>query len=171
MKHDQSLHPSTSLWQTALVAALAGGMAEIIWVSLYAAFTPLTAASVAREVTASLLPAYAAGITGAWLGILIHVLLSVVLGFAFAYTLWRPFAYSRGGLVTLALSLTALGLVWAINFFLVLPVVNPVFVTLMPYTVTFASKMLFALAMGATLVWPDVRMIARHPGSPVQLAG
>lgn len=171
MKHDQPLRPSTSFRLLALIAALAGGLAEIIWVGLYSAFTPLTAASVAREVTASLLPAYAAGVAGVWLGILIHVLLSVALGFAFAYALWRPFAYTRGGLATLIVSMTALGLIWAVNFFLLLPVVNPDFITLMPYTVSFASKMLFALAMGATLAWPEVRMTGRHHGAPVHIAG
>jgi hypothetical protein len=35
-----------------------------------------------------------------------------------------------------------------INFFLILPVVNPDFVTLMPYAVTLASKLGFGIAMG-----------------------
>lgn len=139
-----------------LIASLAGGMAEIAWVSLYAAFTPLTAATVAREVTASLLPAFAAGAAGVWLGVLLHMLLAVALGYVFAYILWKPFAHPRGMVATLAVSVLALVAVWTMNFFVVLPVLNPVFITLMPYPVTFASKMLFALAMAVTLVWPEL---------------
>ena len=52
---------STLLWQRVFLASLAGGIAEIIWVSLYAAFNPLALVSVAREVTASLLPRLAEG--------------------------------------------------------------------------------------------------------------
>jgi hypothetical protein len=38
--------------------------------------------------------------------------------------------------------------IWAINFFVILPVVNAEFVTLMPYAVTLASKLGFGVAMG-----------------------
>lgn len=58
---------------------------------------------------------------------------------------------------TLAVSVLTLATVWTMNFFVVLPNLNPVFITLMPYPVTFASKMLFALAMAVTLVWPELR--------------
>lgn len=71
-------------------------MAEILWVSPYAAFTFLTAATVAREVTAGLLRAFASGTTGVWLGIVIHMPLAIVLGYAFAYVLWKPLARPHG---------------------------------------------------------------------------
>lgn len=161
MKPDFHRHRPTLLWQLILIASLAGGMAEIVWVSLYASFTSLTAATVAREVTASLLPAFAAGASGVWLGILIHMLLAVALGYAFAYVLWKPFARQRGLVATLAISVLTLATVWTMNFFVVLPVLNPAFITLMPYPVTFASKMLFALAMAVTLVWPELRRLAQ----------
>ena len=41
--------------------------------------------------------------------------------------------------------------IWAVNFFAVLPAVNAGFVGLMPYGVTFASKLLFGIAMATTL--------------------
>ena len=41
--------------------------------------------------------------------------------------------------------------IWALNFLLVLPVLNPRFVTLMPYAATLASKALFGLTMAAVL--------------------
>lgn len=170
MKPDYRLHRSIPLWRLVLIASLAGGLAEIVWVSLYASFTPLAGATVAREVTASLLPAYAAGVTGVWLGMVIHMLLAVALGYAFAYVLWKPFARPHGMVATLAVSVSTLATVWTMNFFVVLPVLNPVFITLMPYPVTFASKMLFALAMAVTLVWPELRRLSHERTRATRLA-
>ena len=151
MSPDHKLGSSTPLWRLVLIASLAGGLAEIIWVSLYASFTPLEGATVAREVTASLFPRLAAGASGAWLGIAIHMTLALALGYAFAYVIWKPLVRARGPLATLAVSALTLAAVWTVNFFLVLPLLNPAFILLMPYSVTFASKMLFAVAMGVVL--------------------
>ncbi|MGE5241360.1 MAG: hypothetical protein ACM3NI_06915 [Bacteroidota bacterium] len=151
MSPDHKLGSSTPLWRLVLIASLAGGLAEILWVSLYAVFTPLAGVTVAREVTASLFPALAAGASGAWLGIAIHMTLALALGYAFAYLVWQPLVRARGPLATLAVSALTLATVWTLNFFVVLPALNPAFITLMPYSVTFASKMLFAVAMGVVL--------------------
>jgi len=42
--------------------------------------------------------------------------------------------------------LAALFYVWAINFFVVLPFVSPAFTSIVPYAVSLASKLLFAVA-------------------------
>jgi hypothetical protein len=160
-----------SLWKLIMIASLAGGTAEIIWVSLYASFTTIEGATVAREVTASLLPAYAAGSSGVLFGIVIHTLLAVAFGYAFAFALWKPFARPRGLVATLTVSVLTLATLWALNFFVVLPVLNPVFITLMPYPVTLASKMLFALAMAVILMWPDLRRFSHERERAVRLAG
>jgi len=166
MSPDYKLGSSTPLWRLVLVASLAGGLAEVIWVGLYASFTRLEGARVAREVTASLFPALAAGASGAWLGIAIHMALAVALGCAFAYVIWKPLVRARGPLATLAASALTLATVWTLNFFVVLPLLNPVFVVLMPYSVTFASKMLFGVAMGGVLAGASrgavAGKIARH---------
>ena len=99
------------------------------------------------------------------------MLLAVALGYAFAYVLWKPFARPRGMVVTLAVSVLTLATVWTLNFYVVLPVLNPVFIALMPYPVTFASKMLFALAMAVTLVWPDLRRLTHERSRATHLAG
>ena len=44
-----------------------------------------------------------------------------------------------------------LALVWLMNFFVVLPALNPAFTELLPYPLTFASKLLFAIAMAGML--------------------
>jgi len=59
-------------------------------------------------------------------------------------------------MTTAAVSLT---LVWAINFFVVLPVLNPAFITLMPFGITLASKVLFGIAMGSVLLTSSPRRV------------
>ena len=115
---------------------------------------------VAQQVTASVVPA-AAGLPAApLLGIAIHMLLSVVLGMAFAATIWRLAAPRLGAAAFLATAAGSLALVWAINFFVVLPMLNPAFVTLMPYGITLVSKVLFGIAMGSVLLRAAPRRIS-----------
>jgi hypothetical protein len=42
--------------------------------------------------------------------------------------------------------LTALATVWAVNFFVVLPVVSPAFIHMVPYAISLTSKLLFGAA-------------------------
>jgi len=134
-----------------LLAGIGGGLAEILWVMVYRAFTPASGMEVARAVTASLFPRLAAGASGFWLGIAIHMALATALGYAFAHAIWKPWARARGPLATLAAAALVLATIWTLNFFVVLPALNPAFIALMPYSVSFASKMLFAVAMGGVL--------------------
>ena len=159
------------VWFLILLASLAGGTAEIFWVTLYSSFTPLEGMVVAREVTASLFPALAAGTAGAWLGILIHMVLAVALGYAFAFVIWMPFARGRGVVATLTVSALTLATVWTVNFFVVLPILNPTFITLMPYPVTFASKMLFALSMALALSGAEIRSLVGRNKDTARIAG
>jgi len=131
-----------------LMAGLAGGVAEIAWVLAYGAFAPVSAAEVAREVTISLVPGAASAPGGLVLGIGIHLMLSIALAFVF-FALLGNFLQDDAGTIVIAVG--ALAGVWAINFLVVLPLVNPRFVTLMPYAATFLSKALFGAVMGAVL--------------------
>lgn len=45
-------------------------------------------------------------------------------------------------------AVVTLVLVWATNFLVILPVLDPAFVTLLPYGVTLFSKLLFGITMG-----------------------
>jgi hypothetical protein len=127
-------------WKAAVMAGTAGGAAEILWI---ASIAPASAADVAREVTATFYPGLPAA---ALTGVAIHMLLSVALGLVLAKVLLRV---ARAGLVVAALG--ALAGVWALNFLIVLPLINPAFVTLLPFAVTLASKLLFGAAFGWTL--------------------
>lgn len=134
-----------------LVAGLAGGIAEILWVLVYGAFAPVSAAEVAREVTASVLPGAAAWAVAPALGVGIHLALSIALAGAFVAGLARLFPGRHGAAGYVAIGVAALAGVWALNFLLVLPLLNPRFVTLMPYAATLFSKALFGMTMGAVL--------------------
>lgn len=142
---------SSSLRNTILLAGLAGGAAEILWVALYSIFAQASGSEIARQVAASMWPSLASGAFAVPAGIAIHLALSLVLGAFFAATIWLPFARRRGGAVTLACAVIALAGVLAVNFFIILPVLNPAFVTLMPYGVTLFSKLLFGVAMAWAL--------------------
>lgn len=132
-----------------VVAGAAGGLAEVAWISAYAAATGVSAAPLARGVTT------AAGV-GALLpenpvvlGVLTHMAIAIALGIALSFA-WRGVA-ARVMRTPYAFSLGALALVWAMNFFVILPVVSPDFVQLVPYPVSLASKLLFGLAAALVL--------------------
>ena len=127
-------------WKAAVMAGAAGGAAEILWI---AGIAPTAAADVAREVSATFHPGLPAAVL---IGIAIHMLLSVALGLALAKILLQ---FAGAGFLMAALG--ALAGVWALNFLIVLPLINPAFVTLLPFAVTLASKLLFGAVFGWSL--------------------
>ena len=135
-----------------LLAGLAGGIAEVLWVTAWSMVSPLQATAVAREITYTLLPGMANTSLALDIGLTIHLAISLVLGLAFVWALGNYLARHYGSTGILAGSVTLLTLIWSVNFLVVLPVINPAFVTLMPYAVSLGSKILFGLAMGAVLI-------------------
>lgn len=140
-----------SLRNTILLAGLAGGVAEILWVAICSVFAQASGSEIARQVVTSLWPPLASGAFAVPVGIAIHLALSLALGAFFAAAIWLPFARRRGSAVTLACAVIALAGVWAVNFFIILPALNPAFVMLMPYGVTLFSKLLFGIGMAWAL--------------------
>lgn len=144
-------HGSTYQWRLALVAGLIGGLAEVVWVLFYSALTPLAAADVAREITATALPVFAQGGTAVSTGVAIHMLLSGALGLAFMFVVW-PFLNKRDSAAVVEATVLLLVGIWCLNFLVVLPLLNPSFVTLMPHGITLVSKALFGVAMAVVVV-------------------
>ena len=146
-----------------VVAGLAGGFAEIAWVTLYTGLTGGDVAILARGVTAAaglgaLFPALAVTI-----GVVIHMALAVGLGIALAFA-WRAFPSNRAaGSSRFPFMVTALAGVWAVNFFVVLPVVSPAFIHLMPYSASLISKILFGVAAAEAFRGQDASAL-RHAG-------
>lgn len=151
-----------------VLAGLAGGLAELVWVGLYAGFGPLEASRVAHEVTASFVATPMSAMS-VWLGVAVHLLLALAVAFGFAALLWWPLARHRAPVLTWVLAAATLSAVWAVNFGVVLPVLNPAFVTLMPPGVTLASKLLFGMSMAAVLTPCTATLRAPNPRAPVRV--
>lgn len=145
-----------------LLAGLAGGLAEVLWVSLYSLAAPASAAEIARQITATIAPAASLAPLAPAFGVIIHFVLSLLLATAFGLAIWAPFASRLGTVGALASAVSALAAVWAVNFFLVLPALNPAFVSLMPLSVTLVSKALFGTAMGLVLGGAQRQKPAAH---------
>ena len=152
---------------TALVAGLAGGMAEITWITLYGYAASASPVEVARQVAATVVTPATEAPWMAWAGVAIHIGLSLTLALAFVLMVHASGLRLSTRTVWIA-SLLALGSVWAVNFFVVLPILNPAFAVLLPHSVTLASKILFGAAMAgvlSSLPTPSARAAAGTAGS------
>jgi hypothetical protein len=161
MKNCAESKLTTIPWKWILLAGFCGGMAEVFWVALYGTLASLDTGEIAREVTASLIP-QAAGLTLApALGIGIHLALSLALGMVFALTVWIPVTRYLNPAGAIAAAVACLTAIWAFNFFIVLPALNPGFLKLMPLAVTLISKMLFGAGMAAVLQRAAIKPVRR----------
>jgi hypothetical protein len=128
------------------LAGVAGGIAEVAWIWMYAAGTGADAASVARGVTDTVgigaLPPVAGGVA-------IHMVLAAILGMVVAVAL-APLRLHGARLY--GAMIWMLAAVWAVNFLIVLPLINPQFVEIVPMAVSFVSKLLFGVAAATTLL-------------------
>jgi hypothetical protein len=145
------MRPRLSGTRSVLLAGLAGGLAEMIWIASYSLAVGAEGWQVARAVTEVAVPGGALLPAAPAMGIVIHFLLSIALAGVFATCLSMPVLRHRSTAVTVTLSMIALAAVWAVNFLVILPVVHPAFVHLLPYPVTLLSKLFFGLAMGWSL--------------------
>jgi len=146
-----------------VVAGVAGGLAEIAWVTLYAAATGADPATLARGVTT------AAGVGALFpsapvaLGVTVHMLLAAVLGIALSFG-WQALSSHRSNNARpFQFILAALVGVWAVNFFVLLPGISPAFIHLVPYPVSLVSKVLFGLAAAEAFRRQDVSPLRARP--------
>lgn len=134
-----------------LLAGVAGGVAEIIWFMLPGIFLSLNVHDLASGITASIVPAWGSSANAAFAGVLIHLFLSVLLAAAYIATVGR-WSISRFGLFgQLLVGVVSLLAVWAVNYLLILPILNPAFIEISTYSLSLPSKALFAIAMVLTL--------------------
>ena len=134
-----------------LIAGLAGGLSEIFWIGMYSAITHTGGLEISRQITATLIPVWAGLSIAPLLGVVIHLALSVALAFLCCTVFIEPLGRRFGHAGILPGSMAVLAGVWVINFLVILPVINPAFVTLLPFLVTLASKMLFGWTMGSVI--------------------
>jgi hypothetical protein len=134
-----------------IAAGAAGGVAEIIWIFVYASATGADAASVARGVTTATGVNFLLQGSSAGFGIAIHLILAVILGIVLTFS-WTAISQRwPNHLNPYAVMPVALTAVWAINFLIVLPLVDPNFVQIVPYPVSLISKLLFGVAAAVAL--------------------
>jgi hypothetical protein len=132
---------------------------------LYAMVSGGNAANLARGVTtaagvSALLPTAPVS-----MGIAVHMALAVLLGVALV-GVWQALAPRGSGVTSLfGAMLAALVVVWAINFFVLLPVISPPFVQIIPYPVSLISKLLFGLAAAESLRRSAAQQAARMPAA------
>lgn len=141
-----------NLVKAGALAGLLGGLAEVFVMGTYAAIAGSSGAGILSLVTVSFFSeAISFGLYGPAIGLVIHLLLSLIIGVAFALGISRLAAagsaigYSRAIVYGTALLLT----IWAVNFFVVLPVLNPLFVVVAPLKVTLLSKLTFGISLAA----------------------
>jgi hypothetical protein len=128
-------------------AGIAGGTVEVVWVALFCLISPLQSSLVAEEIARSFMPQIT-GTSALAAGLIIHYVLAVLVAGIVAIVLLRLLGNRFDTRSVIAASTVALAAIWAINFFVILPLVNADFVTLMPYAVTLASKLGFGVIMG-----------------------
>ena len=132
-------------WHAGLAAGFVGGLAEVGWIALHQATQGGDAGRVARGVFETVAPGLAPQALAAPLGVAVHMMLSLALGLALAVALRRFMDAASPSRAALAVVATLVA-IWAVNFFIVLPVLNPGFVTIVPYGVSLISKALFGVA-------------------------
>ena len=136
-----------------VLAGLAGGLAEVIWIWTYASLTNSDAGLVARAVTDAV--RINQNVSPVLSGIAIHMGLASILGVAVALAI-RPVAGLLNGIGLYAALGAALFVVWAVNFLVVLPLVSPQFVDVVPYTVSLFSKVLFGITAAGIFQWAQL---------------
>jgi hypothetical protein len=159
------IEPKTVLETTrhGVGAGAAGGLAEIAWVTLYAGATSADPATFASGVTtaAGLIALFPAAPVA--VGVTVHLALAVTLGIALSFG-WRALSSHRLDIAGLfPFMLAALVGVWAVNFFLLLPIVSPAFIHLAPYPVSLMSKVLFGLAAAEALRRQEASALKARP--------
>lgn len=145
--------PRTGFWRVGALAGLAGGAVEVAWIALYQNLAGQEGAAVARGVTQSVIPALVDDPVAVPLGIGIHMGLAIVLGISIAIVVNRALPRIVGTAMEPVVVIAALAGVWAGNFFVVLPAINPEFVSLVPYGASFVSKVLFGFAAAFVFWW------------------
>lgn len=134
-----------------ILAGAVGGGAEIVWIAVVAVLTNISAINVARGVSASLGIEILSPGQAVVIGIAIHMALAVALGVAVAVGCHAVAGRSFRGIRAYLMVLAALIGVWAFNFLVLLPLINPSFVHLMPYPISLLSKLLFGLGAAEVL--------------------
>lgn len=134
-----------------VLAGIAGGTAEIVWISATSILANISATNVAYGVVASVGLGIAPSTLSVLVGVAIHMAVAVALGIAVSVACFALFGRTLQGAALYGLVVMALVGDWAFNFLVLLPLINPAFVEAVPYPISFLSKLLFGLAAAEVL--------------------
>jgi len=144
MPFSQAYRPR-SPWRETLfngtLIGFSGGIAEIAFVWIYTISEGRPPVAIAETVAEAfdLGPSASAGIAA-------HMMLSLLLGIGLT-SAWNSVRGPTPGAAAAYLFMTAsLIVIWSFNFLVLLPSLSPGFANLLPYPVSFAATLLFALA-------------------------
>jgi hypothetical protein len=134
-------HPLREILVRGVLIGLTGGLAEVAFLGIYLSLNGSEPTAVAEAFARAVhLGAMAST------GIAVHMLLSLLLGIALM-SVWLTVRGPRPGAASVYVFMTAaLIVVWSFSFLVLLPTLAPAMPALLPYSVTFASKLVFAFA-------------------------
>jgi membrane-associated HD superfamily phosphohydrolase len=138
--------PAKRYAKIGVLAGLAGGLAEVIWIVLFSNLTLNDVTLVATGITQSVGLWQVATSARVPLGIAIHMSLAVILGISISIFLSKLEHCSLSKQVESLIVICVLAIIWGINFFFILPAINPAFVNIVPLPVSFLSKIIFGFA-------------------------
>lgn len=150
MQRQSFQYPQRSL-RHFVAAGLAGSLAEVLWILTFCAATGRSAIGILRQITATVLAGSAEAAWAPAAGIVLHFLLGVLIAVAFGVVLSNGLLRRARTPARLAAALGVLAGIWAMNFLVLLPALNPSFVTIVPWSASLVSKLLFGVAMAMTL--------------------
>jgi uncharacterized membrane protein YagU involved in acid resistance len=149
--------PKIKLWKLVFWSGLIAGLSEIIWITLYCLATNTNGFHIAHRITETVFPSLPYSNHSLVLGILIHFTLSLLSSIAFIRTLWLPFTRHYHKSVTLIFGALLGMILWMLNFWVILPLINKSFVRSLPHAITLISELIF----GVTLAW-SISVFHKH---------
>src|SRR5690349_9433080 len=108
-----------------IAAGVAGSLAEVLWITLFCAATGGSAIGVLRQITATMVEGAADAAWAPEAGIVLHFVLGVLIAIAFGIVLCDGLLRRARLPVHFAAALVVLMTIWAFNFFVLLPALNP----------------------------------------------
>ncbi|MBI5970100.1 MAG: hypothetical protein HY884_02980 [Deltaproteobacteria bacterium] len=170
MKIHECVKPLKTWLLAGIGAGLAGGIAEVVFMAFYGAAAGMSGVKLLSAITNTFFSAaFSFGPLGAVSGLVIHLLLSAVIGVFFGAAMYalHPGAAKASYARVAVTGIAALTGIWAFNFFILLPQINPQFLSYAPLWAAFFSKLMFGFSVGVYGTMLDGLAAQRHfPAQP-----
>lgn len=139
------------LWNLILWSGFVAGLSEIIWVTLYCLVTNADGMDIPHHITDGLFPSLPYSNYSLILAILIHFTLSFLTSIGFVRTIWLPFTRHYHLSLTLVFGGLVGVILWMVNFWIILPLINKSFIQSLSYGITFISELAFGVILACSV--------------------